>query len=184
MVPAALRRTWNDPLLRFLVTAGLLYMGWYLLYERVIHPWGVIDHAVIDNLMVLAGGILEMLGHTLIPEPHVDFNRYIGVEGGTLLWIGDPCNGIALFAVFTTFMVTYPGPWRHKAWFLPLGLLSIHLINALRIVALCIVVTIDYELLNFNHDYTFYLVVYGWVFSLWYWWMKRFAPHKPMAVAS
>ncbi|MBK8614412.1 MAG: hypothetical protein IPN85_13235 [Flavobacteriales bacterium] len=45
---------------------------------------------------------------------------------------------------------------------------TIHpLINALRIAGLCIITTIDYELLNFNHDYTFYVVVYGWVFGLW-----------------
>ncbi|MBK9536974.1 MAG: hypothetical protein IPO10_17715 [Flavobacteriales bacterium] len=52
----------------------------------------------------------------------------------------------------------------------------IHLINVLRIIALSIIVTINYELLNFNHDYTFYVVVYGCVFILWYVWVKRFAP--------
>jgi hypothetical protein len=40
------------------------------------------------------------------------------------------------------------------------------------------VVTIDYELLNFNHDYTFYVVVYGWVFLLWWAWVKYF-PRRP-----
>ena len=178
MIAAALRRSWTDPLLRFLIIAALLYAGWYLLYERVIHPWGVIDRAVIDNLVWLSGGILHLLGHELIPEPQVDFNRYIGAEGGTLLWIGDPCNGVSLFAVFILFMIAYPGPLRHKAWFLPVGLVTIHLLNALRIAALCIITTIDYELLNFNHDYTFYLIVYGWVFALWYWWVKRFAPRQ------
>jgi hypothetical protein len=54
--------------------------------------------------------------------------------------------------------------------------LTIHLINVLRIAALCIIVTIDYELLNFNHDYTFYVIVYGWVFLLWWIWVKRFSP--------
>ncbi len=92
-----------------------------------------------------------------------------------MLWIGDPCNGISLFAVFSIFLLAYPGPWKHKAWFLPLGLLSIHVLNMLRIVVLCIVVTVDYELLNFNHDYTFYIIVYGWVFGLWYLWVKRYA---------
>jgi hypothetical protein len=28
--------------------------------------------------------------------------------------------------------------------------------------------------LNFNHDYTFYVIVYGWVFLLWWIWVKRF----------
>jgi exosortase/archaeosortase family protein len=172
---ASLRRTWDDPLLRFLLLAALLYAGWYLLYERLLHPAGILDRAVIDNLMLLSGNTLETLGYALIPEPGGDDNRYIGVQGGSLLWIGDPCNGVSLFAVFSIFLLAYPGPWKHKAWFLPLGLLSIHVLNMLRIVVLCIVVTVDYELLNFNHDYTFYIIVYGWVFGLWYLWVKRYA---------
>ena len=176
-------RAWRDPLLRFLIVALSLYAGWFLLYEGVIHPWGKLDRLVIDNLMLLAGNGLELLGYELIPEPRIDFNRYIGAQGGSLLWIGDPCNGLALFAVYAIFLLAYPGPWRQKAWFLPLGLVSIHLINAARIVVLCIVVTIDYELLNFNHDYTFYVVVYGWVFLLWTVWVKRFAPKMKNARA-
>jgi exosortase/archaeosortase family protein len=71
-------------------------------------------------------------------------------------------------------MLAFPGPSRHKPWFTVLGIVSIHLINALRIAVLCIVTTIDYELLTFNHDYTFYVVVYGWVIGLWIWWLLRF----------
>ena len=167
----------QDPLIRFLAVAASLYAAWYLLYAFVLHPWGKLDHAVIDSLITWAGMILTTLGYQLIPEPmNADHIRTIGVEGGHLLWIGDPCNGVGLFAVFLIFLVAYGGPWRHKAWFGLLGLLSIHLINALRVAALCIIVSINYEWLNFNHDYTFYVIVYGWVFVLWYLWVKKFAP--------
>jgi len=166
----------RDPVLRFFLLAGLLYLGWYLLYEFLLHPHGALDRAVIDNLALLAGGMLRALGHELLPDPGFDSNRYIGVQGGHHLWIGDACNGVGLFAVYLVFLAAYPGPWRHKLWFGALGLVTIHLINAVRIAVLCIVVAIDYELLNFNHDYTFYVVVYGWVFLLWYVWVKRFAP--------
>ena len=167
----------GDPVVRFLTLAVALYVGWYALYEFVLHPSGSLDNAVIDSLITWAGGILTFLGHELIPEPaNAENIRTIGVQGGHLLWIGDPCNGVGLFAVYLIFLLAYLGPWKHKSWFAVLGLLSIHLINVLRIAALCIVVTIDYELLNFNHDYTFYIVVYGWVFLLWAVWVRRFAP--------
>lgn len=166
----------RDPLLRFLLLSAALYAGWYLLYSLVLHPWDVLDRIVIDQLILWSGGILKMLGYALIPEPaNAEHLRTIGVEGGHLLWIGDPCNGVGLFAVFLIFLVAYGGPWKHKLWFGTLGLLSIHFINALRVAALCIIVRIDYEWLNFNHDYTFYVVVYGWVFLLWYIWVKRSA---------
>ncbi len=167
----------RDPLLRFLSVSVLLYAGWYLLYSFIIHPWHRVDRAVIDGLIALSGLLLRALGYTLIPEPiNAEHLRTIGVEGGHLLWIGDPCSGLSLFAVFLVFIIAYPGPWRHKLWFAALGVLTIHLINALRVAALCVIVSIDYEWLNFNHDYTFYVIVYGWVFLLWYLWVKRFAP--------
>ncbi len=179
MLVALLRRTWNDPLLRFLTTAALLYLTWYVAYEWLIHPWGVLDRALIDNLMLVSGKVLETLGYELLPEPAVDFNRYIGVQGGSLLWIGDPCNGLSLFAVFTIFLLAYPGPWKKKLWFIPAGILTIHLLNVVRIVVLCHVVTIDFELLNFNHDFLFNVIVFAWIFGLWFLWVKRLSGGTP-----
>lgn len=172
--PSVVKR---DPFLRFLLAGALLYLGWYLLYALVVHPWGRLDRALIDSLIDLSGAMLRATGQDLIPEPpNAEMIRTIGVQGGSLLWIGDPCNGANLFAVFLIFIIAYPGPWRHKLWFSAAGLLSIHLINALRIAVLCLIARIDYDLLNFNHDYTFYVIVYGWVFLLWYLWVKRFGP--------
>ncbi len=166
----------RDPLFRFLLLSALLYTAWYLVYAFLLHPWGVIDRALIDHLIAWSGALLRGLGYSLIPEPAgAEQIRTIGVEGGHLLWIGDPCDGLGLFAVFLVFLIAYPGPWRHKLWFGAVGILSIHLINAVRVAALCIIVSINYEWLNFNHDYTFYVIVYGWVFLLWYIWVKRFA---------
>jgi len=169
----------RDPVIRFLAAGTLGYASWYLLYEFWLHPLGWLDAAVIGHLIRASGILLEGLGYSLIPEPaNAENIRTIGVQGGHLLWIGDPCNGLGLFAVFSLFVLAYPGPWRHKAWFVPVGLITIHFINVLRIVVLCIVVTIDYELLNFNHDYTFYVVIYGWVFLLWWVWVRLF-PNRP-----
>lgn len=170
-----------DPVIRFLATGVALYTAWYLLYELVLHPQGSLDLAVIDSLVWLAGGMLQLFGYELLPDPGFDSNRYLGIQGGSHLWIGDPCNGVSLFAVFLIFLVAYPGPWKHKLWFGALGLLSIHLINAIRVAVLCIVAAIDHDWFNFNHDYTFYVVVYGWVFLLWAIWVKRFAPKSAPA---
>ena len=51
------------------------------------------------------------------------------------------------------------------------------------VTALAIIVSYDYELLNFNHDYTFYVIVYGCVFLLWFWWVKKFAGKRAAAAA-
>ena len=70
--------------------------------------------------------------------------------------VGAPCDGIVLLALFTVFIVAFPGPWKHKLWYLPAGLIAIHLINAIRITALAVIAHVKIEWLQFNHDYTFY----------------------------
>lgn len=177
------RRLWNDPAARFLILAAGLFAAWQFAYHGLLHPWGGMDRAVINNLVSLATVMLTALGYEMLPEPRFDLERYIGVQGGSHLWIGDPCNGIPLFAAFAIFIIAFPGPWRHKLWFIPLGILVIHLLNAIRVAVLCIVVTISYDWLNFNHDYTFYAVVYGTVFALWALWVKRFGQWRPGSAA-
>ena len=86
--------TARDPLFRFLLVAGALYAAWYLLYAFVLHPWGGLDHAVIDSLITVSGGILTLLGYDLIPEPvNADHIRTIGavrplMSTGTAVRVG------------------------------------------------------------------------------------------------
>ena len=61
---------------------------------------------------------------------------------------------------------------------LAVGIAVVHLLNGLRVAALCIVVTQGYRWLEFNHDYTFYVVVYGAVFALMWLWVRRFSGWK------
>ncbi len=171
------QKLWKNPFLKFLITACSLYIVWYLLYHGFINEHTSLDRKVIDNLIALSGGMLEFLGYTLIPEPPaIEQIRTVGIDGTFGLWIGDPCNGLSLFALFSIFILCYPGPWRSKLWFIPFGLLSIHLINVLRIVALCIIVSYDYAYLDFNHNYTFTILVNGYMFLLWLWWARSYGP--------
>jgi len=69
----------------------------------------------------------------------------------------------------------FPGPIKHKLWYIPLGILFTHLINALRVIALVIIAYMKPEWLNFNHDYTFTIIVYAFVFMLWWIWINKFS---------
>ncbi|MBT6916513.1 MAG: archaeosortase/exosortase family protein, partial [Flavobacteriales bacterium] len=161
-----LKKYWNDPLYRFLTKAVFLYVIWYVLYDLFLHPQGALDMVVIRNLESLSRGVLDLIGFTTIEESQVDNIRTIGIDGTHGVWIGDPCNGLTLFALFTGFLLAYPGPIKHKLWFLPVGLLAIHLINVVRILGLALIVYFfpDPEVLDFNHTYTFTIFVYSFVF--------------------
>jgi exosortase/archaeosortase family protein len=56
-----------------------------------------------------------------------------------------------------------------------LGIIIIHFVNVLRITALAIIVKVNPDWLYFNHNYTFTIVVYSFVFLLWWIWAKKYA---------
>jgi len=172
-----LKKYWDDPLYRFLTKAVLLYISWYVLYDLWLHPMQKLDLWVIGNLELLSTHVLSILGYTTIEASSVPNIRTIGIDGTHGLWIGDPCNGLTLFALFSGFIIAFPGPLKSKLWYLPIGLITIHIINTIRIVALALIIYYfpDPDVLDFNHTYTFTLFVYSWVFLLWYIWAVKFS---------
>lgn len=173
-----LQKIKDNKVLLFLLKALGLYILWYLLYELWLDPLDTLDKPVINNLVFVSGWLLKSIGFHLIEEPHIDIIRTIGIDGTNGIWIGDPCNGVVLFALFTGFVMAYPGSVKKKLWFIPLGLVTIHLLNIFRIIGLCMIVLYAPEFLEINHTYTFTILVYSYVFFLWMLWANRLSGNK------
>lgn len=165
-----MKKITDKALIRFLVSALIFYLGWYVLYVLWLHPWKKLDIAVINSLISISSSILSFLNYPLIDFPYDENIRTIGIDGSHGLWVGDPCNGITLFALFTGFIVAFPGNIKWKLIFIPIGIISIHLLNVIRIVGLALIAYYAPEYLVFNHTYTFTILVYAYVFFLWYLW--------------
>lgn len=163
---------------RFLLLALGTYLLWYVAYEYHIKPETGLDEWVISHIVEHAKVALNSFGFVLRQEADMAWN-HIAIEGSAGVLIGAPCDGIILFVIFSIFVLAFPGPIRHKLWYLPLGILSIHLVNVLRVVALAWIVSVNESWLAFNHDYTFTILTYAWVFLLWYIWVNRFSPLNP-----
>lgn len=169
----------NNPFVRFLFIAATLFIAWFFLFEFIITDHTSFNQFLIESLIDISGGILTVLGFDLIPEPPSDvIIRTIGIDGSTGVWVGDPCSGLEIMVIFIIFMLAIPGPWKSKLWFIPAGLVLIHLINAIRVTVLAWLVSKDYSYLDFNHDYTFKVVIYTLIFFLWVLWVKKFALKK------
>jgi exosortase family protein XrtF len=161
-------------LVRFLLIFFLLYFGWTVIYDQFINPWGKLDTLVINVSSSASLWLLELFGYQTFTGPSETI-RTIGIDGTHGLWIGDPCNGIALFALFLSFIIAFPGSIKHKLWFAPAGLLAIFLMNVIRIAALCIIVLNHPDWLMFNHTYLFQITMYLFIFALWWLWISRFS---------
>lgn len=162
------------PIAVFLASALLLYIGWFLVYELWLHPKGYLDLLVIKNSIFLSKHFLTAFGF------HIDIEntRKIFIESKAGIFVGDECNGLSLFALFAGFIISYPGSIKSKVLFIPIGILFIHLLNVLRICGLLILQLYAPQFMEFNHTYTFTILVYGFIFLLWMLWINKFSAKR------
>ena len=172
-----LSRLIREPIVKFLAFGFFLYLSWLALYEWWIHPKEWVDEVVIDNTLGIAQKILGWMGY--ITE--TTGNRMIGIKGTPGLFLGDSCNGISLFALYSIFIIAFPGKIISKIIFVPAGILVIHFLNVLRVAVLAIIETYSYEWTEFNHTYTFTILIYGVIFLLWLFWVNKFSGLKRKA---
>ncbi len=161
----------KNPIVRFLISIFILYIFWYCIYNLWLHPLRMVDLFVIDTSIAISKWMLELMNYTVF----TGVERVIGVDGTGGLWIGDNCNGIALFALFAGFIIAYKGRVKFKIIYIIIGILSIELLNIFRIVALAILDTHSRAWTEFNHTYTFNIIIYGYIFMLWMTWANKFS---------
>ena len=168
---ASFDRLRNTPTFRFFGMAFLAYMVWSVAYEQVLKPSTTLDEVVIEHMVSSTEAVFEVVGWPVgtYPQPATHRDR-VGVAGHAGVQIGAPCDGVALFALFAIFILAFPGSLARKVWFIPAGIALLHLANIGRVVVLTRLQATSPEWLEFNHDYTFTVLIYGLVFALWHLW--------------
>ncbi|HHZ65226.1 MAG TPA: exosortase family protein XrtF [Flavobacteriales bacterium] len=166
----------NSKLLRFLIVSGIIFIAWNAFYDLWLHPDQRVELWMVGQIGAATASILEMLGYTLISSELLqEMYSTVGIDGTHGVFISDNCSGISLMALFTGFILAYPGTVKYKLLLIPFGILTIHIINILRIVGLCIMAKHTPSLFELNHHYTFTVVVYTYIFLLWVLWVNKFA---------
>ena len=160
---------------RFLILASALYLLLFLLHQFVVKRYTYYDQRFISWVIESADMGLRGLGYKTFLVLQDRDMQVIGVDGSNGVWVGSNCNAISLFTLFSVFIIAYPGPWKYKAWFIPAGILAIHIINIIRVIALAIIAYYNPYILDFNHTYTFTILVYGFIFGLWILWVNKFS---------
>ncbi|HEY9113464.1 MAG TPA: archaeosortase/exosortase family protein [Bacteroidales bacterium] len=97
-----------------------------------------------------------------------DINGYIEVNGS--------CSGLKQFYQWTVLMLLFPGPWKHKLWYIPLGIFIIHLNNILRIIILSVIIENWPDYWHFAHDWILRPFFYVIIFTLWVIWVEKIRP--------
>lgn len=136
--------------------------------------WGKLNYLtllVTEN----SASFLRMLGYGTTIGPNTNGGYRLWVDGQMSVSVAYHCNGLSILLLFATFILVASGKMKTKLWFIPLGLLSIHLINVARVSLLAITYKYHPAWVDFNHKYAFTVVVYSWIILLYVVWMKKYA---------
>jgi len=157
----------KSPVFIFLVKVGLIFVGWYILYEIWLLPDGRLDEWLSLNIVGSSAGILKWLGY----ETFV-FDRVVAVGENPGIKIVNGCNGISAIGLFLGFIIAYPGNRKDKISFTIVGIGVIYLVNILRIVVLAITQAQWPEFFKITHDYSTTAIFYLVIFVLWMIWVN------------
>ncbi len=163
----------------FIIRIIILFFGWLILYQGFVRPDGRVDHWMSMRVVDLTRTCLAILGHDTNTQFRPDGpginSRYVYVDGTPVLSVADGCNGIELIALFMGFIIAFPGKWNYKLTFIIIGSILIYLLNVIREVILALNYMFFRETFDFNHKYTYVLVVYSMVFLIWRFWLNRYS---------
>jgi exosortase family protein XrtF len=95
-------------------------------------------------------------------------------DNGGYIAIVDGCSGLKASIQFIVIILLFPGPWKHKAWFIPTGLIVLFIANIIRIVGLSLIVYYHNSWYSFTHDFVFRPFFYGVIFLMWIVWVEKF----------
>ena len=165
----------------FLFTPSILL--WFFFYHYLYKIDDFLNLEI--DLLTSFSSLLSYLSNTLLS--FFKFKTTTEVQGDMVItkildypyshgvWIGEPCNGIKVFGLFTIFIITFKGKVLNKIWFIPIGILILHCINVIRVAILTYISATNPYILDFNHNITFQLIVYVSMLGLWYWWIIQFS---------
>jgi exosortase/archaeosortase family protein len=87
-------------------------------------------------------------------------------------------SGLKPILQFTLLILIIPGPWKHKAWYIPLGIIIIHLTNVFRIIGFFIIAEHWPQQIEYAHETYLRLLFYIVIFVLWVIWVEKIRPPK------
>ena len=171
----------------------------FILITLIIHYlyrfWAIqLRFAPVHDLMIsmrdgMAGIVykqsLWLVNHVLgIDFTAVDQTRTFYFSNSGYIAINKSCSGLKQILQFALLMAVYPGLWKRKLWFIPAGILIVHLTNLFRIAGLSVVIVAMPEYWDLSHDYFFRPFFYVVIFSLWVLWVEKIGrPKKPIKKA-
>jgi len=163
----------------FIVITLCIHFLWKLWALNDYHPFHSLVDFLFAKLSALAFNQSSVVLKILFPEQLTAESQIFSFAGGDYIIINSGCSGLKQMVQYFLLLLIYPGSCLKKIWYIPLGILIIHITNLIRIVGLGLVLVYFPQYWDFSHDYLFRPLFYLVIFCLWlYWEEKQKAPQK------
>jgi exosortase/archaeosortase len=95
-----------------------LSIGWFIIYDLWLTH---LDELLTGLVIYSSAWALSLAGYNAGIEGY-----RITIDGFNTVLVYHACNGMVLMALFTGFILAFPGPIVKKLFYIPLGILIIH----------------------------------------------------------
>ena len=177
----------KDPKNRNTVNVGLfivliisfhfIYLGWQALGYWPVEKW--VNQLMVWSVNMLYSQACWVLDHVF----HIDLTTITSArllattnsEGGwARVVIAPECASLKQWMHWIFLMVLFPGPWKHKLWYIPIGLVIIEWTNVIRICGILMMQIPWPNSFHIAHDYIFKVFFYFVIFLMWVLWVEKF----------
>ena len=171
-----------------IISFHFIYLGW-----QALEYWPI--KRAIDALMVWSVDMVYRQSCWILDKVFridittVSSQRLIAAlnkDGGwARIVIAPECASLKQWLHWIFLMVLFPGPWRHKLWYIPAGLVIIEWTNVVRICGVLMMQIQwpnihlhlggnDINTFHLAHDYIFKVFFYFVIFLMWVLWVEKF----------
>lgn len=120
--------------------------------------------------------IVELLGYDVFTRQNSDeLSMMFRVNQNYVVKIVEGCSGISIIILFVAFIIAFSGKFKATVFFGVFGVGVIYIMNILRIVFLVLAIYHFPQFQTLLHDLVFPAIIYGTVFILWFFWVKKYA---------
>ena len=186
MNKARIKELYNDRRYQTYFDVGLFFVLifsfhiLYVIWNEGMDYWPI--KSLVDKLFVWASALL--FGQSTWTLEHV-FNMDFVTNNQTIMFLNNEgtysavtvapeCTSLKQWMHWLFLMLIFPGPWKHKVWYIPLGLVIIEFTNVVRIVGICLFLRPFPHDFALAHDGIFKIMFYVVIFLMWAVWNDYF----------
>ena len=166
----------------FLIFIGAFFFSYILLtlvYKLYLNSFDAND---VDGVTKLVGLNVEQIMNFFNCDIKIQktfLGPYLEVwyNNKYIVRIVEGCNAVSVIILFVSFVIAFSGRLKTTTLFILSGSILIYILNVARIALLTVLLYRFPDQVHILHGVLFPLIIYGFVFILWLFWVNKFSKY-------